>query len=113
MLPDFFKTRRHRFAKIIVLILFGWLIFSRFMAHGNAPYSKIESPISEFFNSQLEDHSEFLRRKPQKCKIPILDPYHPEVKPFIKKVSAPECDYPKLTEVTDDGILQVKVCLKI
>ena len=60
-----------------------------------------------------EDNSEFLPRKPQKCKIPILDPYHPEVKPFIKKVSASECDYPKLTEVTDDGILQVRIYLKI
>ena len=44
---------------------------------------------------------------PQKCKIPVLDPYHPDVKPFIKTWSVPDCDYPQLSEVTDEGYLQV------
>ena len=44
---------------------------------------------------------------PQKCKIPILDPYHPDVKPFIKRWSIPDCKYPELSEVTDDGLLRV------
>jgi len=46
--------------------------------------------------------------RPQKCKIPKLDPYHPDVKPFIHTVTAPTCDYPKLTYVTDDGFLKVR-----
>ena len=45
---------------------------------------------------------------PQKCKIPVLDPYHPDVKPFIKRWSVPDCPYPELSEVTDDGVLRVK-----
>ena len=44
---------------------------------------------------------------PQKCKIPVLDPYHPDVKPFYKTWSVPDCDYPQLSEVTDEGYLQV------
>ena len=44
---------------------------------------------------------------PQKCKIPLLDPYHPDVKPFYKTWSVPDCDYPQLSEVTDEGYLQV------
>ena len=44
---------------------------------------------------------------PQICKIPVLDPYHPDVKPFIKRWSIPDCKYPELSEVTDDGLLRV------
>ena len=52
------------------------------------------------------DYSSFHRR-PQKCKIPVLDPYHPDVKPFIKRWRVPECTYPELSEVTDQGVLKV------
>eukprot|EP00111_Clytia_hemisphaerica_P002409 TCONS_00006894-protein len=58
-------------------------------------------------NSKNEDFSKF-HDLPQKCKVPTLDPYHPEVKPFMRTYTAATCDYPKLTEVTDDGILQVR-----
>lgn len=43
---------------------------------------------------------------PQKCKIPVLDPYHPDIKKSIKRWTVPECRYPDLSEVTDDGLLQ-------
>ena len=59
-----------------------------------------------------EDFSKF-HGLPQKCKVPTLEPYHPDVKPFMRTLSAGTCDYPKLTEVTDDGILQVRIYLKI
>ena len=57
---------------------------------------------------KLPDYS----KSPQKCKIPSLDPYHPDVKPFVQTIQGRECDYPKLTEVTDDGILQVRLMIK-
>lgn len=52
------------------------------------------------------------RELPQKCKVPVLDPYHPEIMSSIKKSKVkrkiiPECRYPDLSEVTDDGLLQV------
>ena len=44
---------------------------------------------------------------PQKCIIPKLDPFHPDVKPFIAYFKKPSCDYPQLTRVSDEGFLQV------
>ena len=61
---------------------------------------------------------EFLQQRgnelPQKCKIPVLDPHHPEIMSSIKKSKVkrkiiPECRYPDLSEVTDDGLLQVSL----
>ena len=51
--------------------------------------------------------------RPQKCKIPVLDPYHPDVKSFYRTMSAATCDYPQLTYVTDDGFLKVRDELKV
>ena len=47
-------------------------------------------------------------KAPQKCKIPVLDPYHPDIKKFMKHFTAPNCDYPQLTYVTDNGVLKVR-----
>jgi len=47
-------------------------------------------------------------KKSQKCKIPVLDPYHPDIRPFIEHKTAPTCDYPQLTQVTDEGFLNVR-----
>ena len=60
--------------------------------------------------SDLTEHGNFtaFHGLPQKCKIPVLDPYHPDVKPFYKTWSVPDCDYPQLSEVTDEGYLQVR-----
>ena len=59
---------------------------------------------------------EFLQQRgnvlPQKCKIPVLDPYHPDIKSSIKRWTVPECRYPGLSEVTDDGLLQVSFYIK-
>ena len=54
------------------------------------------------------------RELPQKCKIPVLDPHHPEIMSSIKKSKVKrkiisECRYPDLSEVTDDGLLQVSL----
>ena len=72
-----------------------------------------ETKQAELKTSGLRTHSRNQKKNtksiesPQKCKIPALDPYHPDVKPHIRRFTSPTCNHPKLTEVTDDGFLKV------
>ena len=64
--------------------------------------AELAKNLTDLHNRHMRDDA-----LPQKCKIPVLDPYHPDVKPFIKRWSVPDCKYPELSEVTDDGLLRV------
>ena len=93
--------RRGRRNVLFSIILIG--VGSFFFISKNRWTDQIESKYNI-----LEDESfTAFHGLPQKCKIPVLDPYHPDVKPFIKTWSVPDCDYPQLSEVTDEGYLQV------
>eukprot|EP00111_Clytia_hemisphaerica_P011514 TCONS_00033798-protein len=62
--------------------------------------------------SRLQRHQS-INGLPQKCKIPLLDPCHPDVRPHIRRFTSSTCSHPKLTAVTDDGILKVKDLEKV
>lgn len=89
-------------------------LFKRALEDSLTIRSKHENLIRVLDAAELAKNLTILHEKhmrddklPQKCKIPVLDPYHPDVKPFIKRWSVPDCKYPELSEVTDDGLLRV------
>ena len=49
------------------------------------------------------------KQKPQVCKIPVLNPFHPDITKFREYTpNKPHCTYKFFSDVTDDGVLVIK-----